>query len=476
MDILSPITSIMNSQLKMPESIKNWQVEQVFEVSVVRKLDGGEYELDLNGQRFLAQSDKLLRLGQKLNVRVEGSKLNPALAVIDAESGPDIPETITRLINSLLPKQNAVTPLLNNLLKLHEKEELITQDAKPNGREKVQANIGRLLETTDKLLKLMPQAKEFLSDDLNKAVIKIRDLVKSVAAPLEAQIKASQIKAGVPAEISASIKDAANQDLKSNLEKISSELKALAETVKAESKERAPHKNHTSFQGKLLAIIKADINNAIRALKTELPERLMPIIKNDLDRPLNLTQVEKPPLPPMPGYAIKPHKGEGKSIEGFIGAKAILAELSNQTEAAIARTTIAKTTTASTESSPQIFIDIPVVRGNTTDLFQLRIEYEKESAKNDKGKHKQQRWHLELAFDIPPLGAVTSKINLSTSSINTSIWAQQPQTARWINQFVPLLEARLKGLGLEVEQISCYCGKVPVSNGDGREKGFYEKA
>jgi hypothetical protein len=151
-------------------------------------------------------------------------------------------------------------------------------------------------------------------------------------------------------------------------------------------------------------------------------------------------------------------------LQKQLGASEMLDELERQTEAAISRIRLGQTSLTRSENSLQMMVDLPILNGNMVDLFQLRVQSEEQNKENSTGtdRKKQQRWLVELCFELPPMGPVTARIRLEKERVSAQIWASSPEVATMFNNTLDHLKSSLRATGLDVGQIDCISGAPPA--------------
>lgn len=140
----------------------------------------------------------------------------------------------------------------------------------------------------------------------------------------------------------------------------------------------------------------------------------------------------------------------------------LLQELGKQAEASLARTQlhqIASTTNATDTNNNQWALELPVRNNPQVDIFDMVIEDESNPSKEDEDeKH---RWSVNLAFDLPGLGPVHSKLQLIENKIVTTFWAERPETRELFKTHQEELLKRYRDNGVDATELHCFQGKPP---------------
>lgn len=177
-----------------------------------------------------------------------------------------------------------------------------------------------------------------------------------------------------------------------------------------------------------------------------------------------ITSAETLLLPPLPGQLLVQAQPRSRaSLKGDEMADAIVNILLKQVRGSLARMTLHQLTSAAhkqdSAAQPTISFDIPFLHGGQVDVFQFRIEEEKNSAP-EAGKEKQlgKRWQVQLGFDIEGLGPMFCQLSLVGSSMAVTFWAAWEQTLEQTRAHFSFLEQSLTGMGIHVEKMQGHLG------------------
>lgn len=140
---------------------------------------------------------------------------------------------------------------------------------------------------------------------------------------------------------------------------------------------------------------------------------------------------------------------------------AYLGDLEAEVNAALARLQLHQLAALpSTEDPRQLWLlELPVRDRGATDVWQLRIEEEPQRKDPEAGCG----WRVEMAVELPDLGALTAIVALRSGRVSISFWAEQAATAALFNAHLQLLEERLDAAGISAARLSCRPGKAPGS-------------
>lgn len=99
-------------------------------------------------------------------------------------------------------------------------------------------------------------------------------------------------------------------------------------------------------------------------------------------------------------------------------------------------------------------MELPVRQQQDIVPVQVRVQHEEP----DKASERESLWRLDLAFDLPPLGALQVQAQLLRGTLSSQLWAEQASTAALIDQELEHLRQRLKAAGLQVGELACRHG------------------
>ncbi|NLW06281.1 MAG: flagellar hook-length control protein FliK, partial [Pseudomonadaceae bacterium] len=110
-------------------------------------------------------------------------------------------------------------------------------------------------------------------------------------------------------------------------------------------------------------------------------------------------------------------------------------------------------------------LDLPYsVRG---DWFQAQLEIrhwieEKDAeAALDEMEKKTRSWEVQLGFTLANWGKIHTLLRLKGEVLKASVWIETEESFGPIKNQAELLAARLRRLGADVEEVSCYLGTPP---------------
>ncbi len=446
---------------KMPDG---FVVTQLVEAKATTDSKNNQVELEINQMKFVADTEKSITKGEKLLLKVVevGNKLT--FSVLKQ------PEQVTlSLINKILlaavPKQNSLAPLVKSLAEIIKSPEILTKaivEAQQNQQAPIKTSAESeskiVMQSVKQLIATLPDIKQISNEALRAEAVK--NFIKSSGVFFEQKL-ATSLPTDRPQIIST--------DIKANLVKINNELTRLIGANEKPTQISPPHSTeimHTT------AKVDAILSQYLKAGDISLQQPTQQA-KSQIDPNLKIVP---PPLPNFPlltpGVTVTK---ESASLEGMLGMNKLLAELKNQTESSLARLELSQSNLATKDRPINLTLDIPILDDQGASIFHLRIKEDDKSTSKNKQEIKQAGWTIELAFNIDPLGTINTRINLGSSKVSTTFWAENSSTAEVMTKYMPLLNAKLTSLGLEVDIINCFKGNPPQAPHINKDGGLIDE-
>ncbi len=166
----------------------------------------------------------------------------------------------------------------------------------------------------------------------------------------------------------------------------------------------------------------------------------------------------------LPNSHPQPQASVAASLANISNVLALLQELGKQAESSLARTQLhqmASTTTAADSNINQWALELPIRNNQQVDIFDILITDEENQADEDEEKH---RWSVSLAFDLPGLGPVHTKLQLINNKIVTTFWAERIKTRALFSEHQDELLKRYRENGVETAGFHCFQGSPPASS------------
>jgi hypothetical protein len=170
-------------------------------------------------------------------------------------------------------------------------------------------------------------------------------------------------------------------------------------------------------------------------------------------------------MPPFAGVVPAPQASVQATIDLLNRFGHLRLDLLQQTEAALARIHLNQLASLPREAEHRLvewLFDIPARRGDTIDLWSARVHRDSDG-KPDKRERPDTQWRVQLAFDLPGLGPMQAQINLQGERVSTQFWATQADTLPLLREHLHELRRSMRAAGLEVGDIDCRQGAIPVT-------------
>ena len=106
--------------------------------------------------------------------------------------------------------------------------------------------------------------------------------------------------------------------------------------------------------------------------------------------------------------------------------------------------------------------EIPVNVDGRTAMFGFVIERDGRHAPHEREKKK---WRVRAAIDLAETGAVEADVRLKGDVVTAGLVAEQPETARMLEEALPMLRDGLTAAGFEVDTLSVRFGKAKPDAG-----------
>ncbi|MFK0089445.1 flagellar hook-length control protein FliK [Pseudomonas sp. NPDC090755] len=178
-----------------------------------------------------------------------------------------------------------------------------------------------------------------------------------------------------------------------------------------------------------------------------------------------LGQVSPRPHPsafPLPSRLLKNHDGED-SLEHLLRlAAGALSRLQTHQLASLEQT--GTTPDGALQTTWQL--EIPVRTGQEFTPLQLKLQREETREQQDDPERERRdplamAWHIELSFDLHPLGPLQVQAQINQGKLSSQFWAERPATAQLIDSQLGNLRERLLARGLNVGDLHCHPGTPP---------------
>lgn len=407
------------------DTLSTWRVGQVLAATVIANPQPGQSELRIGNLLVRAQTGTLeLSPGQNLRLEVASLKEQPVLKLLSLlQQNP-----VLLAVRDTLPRQQPLAPLFSALARLATGSTQ-SQNAAPALARLAQEFLTRLpdsqsVATAGGLRQALRDSGLFLETKLAQAA----------THPPNARGEAFQ-RANL------------DRDVKANLLRLVSVLKEnVANSAPAVSRAGASPANAPAVPAG--TALTAQLTAALAAAAPRAPFTGAPL---DIGAPLQRGQ---PPLPPLTLARVL--KGQELSMTPR--------ELQLHAEGALARVQLNQLSSLPLERQPGMewLIELPVRREQETDIWNLRISRDPERDGERGPAENAGGWSVMLAFDLPGIGPLQTRVNLRGEQISAQFFSQTPGILALVREHLPMLQARLRQAGLQIDELSCHHGQIPA--------------
>lgn len=425
------------------EPLATWRVGQVLAATVVANPQPGVADLRIGSLLVKAQTgDLTLPPGQSLRLEVASLKEMPVLKLLGLlQQNPVQP-----LLRDVLPRQQPLPLLFSTLARLV-MPATATQQRSPT----LSPEIMRLAR--DLFDNLPNTARVATPDGLRQAIRDSGLFLESKLAHAAAQPQTPNAK---PPELA--------QDFKANLLRLVQAIRDGA-TNTANSAPVGTRTNPLPGAGAMAAPtppLPAALAAALMEATTAAPAaRLPPGAVNPTINPAIYSSATDPGAPLQRGLPPLPPAPLAQLVKGQELVFS-LNELQRFAEGALARVQLHQLSSLPQERAPlpEWLIELPLRRDTETDVWSLRIGRDAERERENPADTTP-AWSVMLAFDLPGLGPMQSRVTLRGDRVTAQFFSQVQGVLPLVAEYLPLLQARLQQAGLHVEELTCHHGRIP---------------
>jgi hypothetical protein len=150
------------------------------------------------------------------------------------------------------------------------------------------------------------------------------------------------------------------------------------------------------------------------------------------------------------------------SLQAQLPAALLRTELLQQAEASVARVQLSQLASLpqGREAGMEWLLDLPVRRGEDTDVWTLGIRRDHEQGGRDQ-EGQEPLWTVQLAFDLPGLGPMQARVSLRGEQVSTWFWTTQEAALPLLQAHLQELRRELEASGLRVAELHCLRGTIP---------------
>ncbi len=149
---------------------------------------------------------------------------------------------------------------------------------------------------------------------------------------------------------------------------------------------------------------------------------------------------------------------EAGLVSRFSSLVDLIDQLIRQVDSSLARTQLHQLSTLQDQESGRLAwsLEVPVKQNDETHLVKLEIE--KENAKNDS----EAVVTVNIAVELEQLGPIHSRITLVGNAIGVVFWAEKQKTFELTRNAMSNLEDKLEKSGFDSSMINCHHGQPPI--------------
>lgn len=419
--ILPPSASPVVARSDTP--LATWRVGQVLAATVISSPQAGQTgqsELRIGNLLVKAQTGALnLTAGQTLRLEVASLKELPVLKLLGLlQQNP-----VAQALRSVLPRQQPLAPLFAALARV----------VNPSGSgPPLDPAISRLAR--ELFARLPDTASVSRPTSLQQA---LRD---------SGQFLESKLAQSVLARPPLAKGETLARDFKANLLRLVQVLRENVANSAPVTSRAAASATAQASAAQLSSQLSSQLASSLAS-----SVRLPPGLLGDPSAPLQRGQ---PPLPvPLAGLAQLARSGAPLTPQ----------ELLRHVEAALARVQLNQLSSLPVERqlAPEWLIELPVRRDAEMDIWSLRISRDP-AADKDSAVGAAPDWTVMLAFDLPGLGPMQTRVSLRGDRVTAQFFSQTQGILPVISEHLPLLQSRLQQAGLQVDDLSCHHGQIPA--------------
>jgi hypothetical protein len=146
----------------------------------------------------------------------------------------------------------------------------------------------------------------------------------------------------------------------------------------------------------------------------------------------------------------------------MLSAEQVLKALGPRTEQALSRLILHQLNSAPTSDLNHLrwLLELPIQTSAGIDLLHLRIEQDR----NRRAAQQARAWSVELALDLPELGAVYARITVRENHLSAHLWLSNEKTQQAFEKALPDLRKALEHRGLQIGELGCQHGDPPQTS------------
>jgi len=449
---------------KAPE----WKAGQLLQATVGRS-EAGRILLQIGHRQVVAETSLPLKPGQQLNLRVLETGRLPVLRILPTLTDDPVADAVRQL----LPRQAPLAPLLGMLASVARQP---SPPLPPLVSEAIRQLVAQLagtgqISSAAGLKKALQNSGVFLDERLRAAAADARPLQADMDFKTNL-LRLINLVRNWPGSPQAQPARTAATPPRQHPDGGTSPTHARADTGPPAAAGRQPGGETTPPRGaglppeRLQQLLRpaapAPDNSRAAAPAAGTSSSPVPVA----GRPSTPAGAAQPiPPPPLRGAPPQPQAVVNQDIELLSRLGTLRTTLLQQSEAALARLQLSQLAAVPREGERGLIewlFDLPVRRGDDIDLWSVRIFREAEQQPR-RNRPRSDTWTVQLAFDLPGLGAMQAQVRLHNETVSARFWASNPDTVPLLEQHLHELRRSLLAAGLEVSDIDCCHGTLPAA-------------
>ena len=430
----------------VPDASKTWKVGQILNATAERNANAQDNVLMRMGKSILeAKTPIALKAGDALKLLVKPPGDRPVLKILTTASPPRI---AAQYLKSFIARQQDLT----SLQQLSQK--IIASPSTPKILKQPLIDLNQQLPGVEQatqaktLKKLIQNSGVFLESKLKHL---------SQDARRHDSLQHGQLRQDSQQQT------AITQDVKSQLLRISAQLKSELPELATKSPITTTKNLQTVIDPLVKQFIKGEINliKLSRLLSILLPKKQSQLIQQALtvsDKTLLAKELQNSFTVLLNHIQQQANpKQIQDNLSCLLKTMALLQELKTGIDGVLAKITSQQLTTLTREADGLLLLLFDIVLKDKTEnhLIQFRLEQEK-SAKDQKTSS----WTVALNFNFKELGPIQARLHLTDKHISTVFRAEQENTAKNISKQINLLDTAFRRIGFDAINLDVSRGSI----------------
>lgn len=204
-----------------------------------------------------------------------------------------------------------------------------------------------------------------------------------------------------------------------------------------------------------------DLKYGLLSLVTQLRAALPPNARALYPEPASIGQQAmsfSPAYPLVTGRQAPASRSAEKSVD------LLLLKLLGIAESATARTSLSQLATAESQiqGDQRWKFEIPIFLQNQEIAIADIVIQREEQNEEDSHDETQKQWQLQMAIDLPELGALQASIRLKENQLGLILTVSRTETASLINEHIDRLKTQLTDNGFRITRLNCVEGDIKL--------------